>query len=215
MLEEPLYAGQFPKYANALEESIFRKIKQMGKNNVGNILSRRATKHFVFYQEATQYWVKATVGLPYYAKNGIVGAPAHGRYLYFDKLETAHIICALLNSSLFYAYFIAYGDCFHLSDTLASGFPINKAIINDQSLYRLSVKLMSSLEANAETKTINTSDGNKISYSEFYGAKSKPIIDEIDRVLAEHYGFMDEELDFVINYDIKYRMGSAEVEPDE
>ena len=27
------------------------------------------------------------------------------------------------------------------------------------------------------------------------------------RVLAEHYGFTDEELDFIINYDIKYRMG--------
>ena len=37
--------------------------------------------------------------------------------------------------------------------------------------------------------------------------KSKPIIDKIDRVLAKHYGFTDEELDFIINYDIKYRMG--------
>jgi Protein of unknown function (DUF3553) len=40
-----------------------------------------------------------------------------------------------------------------------------------------------------------------------YAKKSKPIIDEIDRVLAQHYGFTDEELDFIINYDIKYRMG--------
>ncbi|NCJ07808.1 hypothetical protein GS597_15080 [Synechococcales cyanobacterium C] len=40
-----------------------------------------------------------------------------------------------------------------------------------------------------------------------FPAKSKPIIDEIDRVLAQHYGFTDEELDFIINYDIKYRMG--------
>ena len=36
---------------------------------------------------------------------------------------------------------------------------------------------------------------------------SKPIVDEIVRLLAEHYGFTDEELDFIINYDIKYRMG--------
>jgi hypothetical protein len=26
-------------------------------------------------------------------------------------------------------------------------------------------------------------------------------------VLAQHYGFTDEELDFTINYGIKYRMG--------
>ena len=37
--------------------------------------------------------------------------------------------------------------------------------------------------------------------------KSKLIIDEIDKVLAKHYGFTEEELDFIINYDIKYRMG--------
>ena len=33
------------------------------------------------------------------------------------------------------------------------------------------------------------------------------IIDETDKVLAAHYGFTEEELDFIINYDIKYRMG--------
>ena len=48
--------------------------------------------------------------------------------------------------------------------------------------------------------------GNVI-FAQFYPSKSKPIIDEIDKVLAVHYGFTDEELDFIINYDIKYRMG--------
>ena len=32
-------------------------------------------------------------------------------------------------------------------------------------------------------------------------------IDKIDTLLAQHYGFTEEELDFIINYDIKYRMG--------
>ena len=45
--------------------------------------------------------------------------------------------------------------------------------------------------------------------------KSKPIIDRIDRVLAPHYGFTDEELDFIINYDIKCRMGLDNLDRDE
>ena len=49
----------------------------------------------------------------------------------------------------------------------------------------------------------------RVEYDEYYPRKSKPIIDEIDRVLAQHYGFSDEELDYIINYDIKYRMGRA------
>ena len=41
-------------------------------------------------------------------------------------------------------------------------------------------------------------------------------IDEIDRVLARHYGFTAYELDFIVNYDVKYRMGrDAESEADE
>jgi hypothetical protein len=34
-------------------------------------------------------------------------------------------------------------------------------------------------------------------------------------VLARHYGFTDEELDFIINYDIKYRMGQANGDEEE
>ncbi len=36
-----------------------------------------------------------------------------------------------------------------------------------------------------------------------------------DRVLAEQYGFTEEELDFIINYDIKYHMGRDAEETEE
>ena len=52
----------------------------------------------------------------------------------------------------------------------------------------------------------------KIEYYEYYPVRSKTVIDAIDRVLAQHYGFTDEELDFIINYDIKYRMGDQPLE---
>jgi len=32
---------------------------------------------------------------------------------------------------------------------------------------------------------------------------------------AKHYGFTEEELDFIINYDIKYRMGGADGDEEE
>jgi hypothetical protein len=44
-------------------------------------------------------------------------------------------------------------------------------------------------------------------FQEFRPSLSKPILDEIDAVLAKHYGFTAEELDFIVNYDIKYRLG--------
>ena len=40
------------------------------------------------------------------------------------------------------------------------------------------------------------------------------VIDKIDEVLATHYGFSDEETDFLVNYDIKYRVGLDEAVPE-
>jgi hypothetical protein len=56
-------------------------------------------------------------------------------------------------------------------------------------------------------KQVRFNKTNKCYESYYYPVKSKKIIDEIDKVLAKHYGFTEEELDFIINYDIKYRMG--------
>ena len=67
------------------------------------------------------------------------------------------------------------------------------ALVND---------LMDELRSNSERIVYG-----KAEVDQFYVAPCKPIIDEIDRVLAKHYGFTEEELDFIINYDIKYRMG--------
>jgi hypothetical protein len=46
-----------------------------------------------------------------------------------------------------------------------------------------------------------------VEFQEFYPSKSKAILDEIDRVLARHYSFTPEEVDFILNYDTKYRLG--------
>ena len=72
---------------------------------------------------------------------------------------------------------------------------------------KLVSKLLADYDAKAYRKETFYKTTGKVIYDEYYPSKSKPIIDEIDKVLAKHYGFTEEELDFIINYDIKYRMG--------
>lgn len=38
---------------------------------------------------------------------------------------------------------------------------------------------------------------------------SKPIMVEIDCALARHYRLSDDESDFIINYDVEYRMDAS------
>jgi hypothetical protein len=79
-------------------------------------------------------------------------------------------------------------------------YPEDTTIIT--ALQALCQQLMADFRGNAK----HLKRGATGSYT-IYARKSKAIIDDIDRVLAKHYGFTDEELDFIVNYDIKYRMG--------
>ncbi|HLA81866.1 MAG TPA: hypothetical protein VJP78_09680 [Thermoleophilia bacterium] len=75
-------------------------------------------------------------------------------------------------------------------------------------LLELAEGLMADLKRNSDEKRMEFSH-DTLTVQCVYPRLSKPIIDAIDRRLARHYGFTGEELDFIVNYDIKYRMGSG------
>ena len=77
----------------------------------------------------------------------------------------------------------------------------------DDSLTQLAKMLETDLNKKKLTLVVNSQTRGTVKSYVFKKRLSKPIIDEIDKVLAKHYGFTEEELDFIINYDIKYRMG--------
>ena len=68
-------------------------------------------------------------------------------------------------------------------------------------------ELMANYRKHAIRKTTQYKTTGKVVYDEFHQQPAKPIIDEIDKILAKHYGFSAEELDYIINYNYKFRMG--------
>ena len=124
--------------------------------------------------------------------------------------QDASTMVAALNSSLFYWWFLLLSDCRHLNLREIESFPLGLERMGKstkQRLARLTDDLMESFRLHSQRKETRYQTTGKVVYDEFNQKPSKPIVDKIDRVLAEHYGFTDEELDFIINYDIKYRMG--------
>ena len=126
--------------------------------------------------------------------------------------ELASLYCALLNSNLFYFFWKSLTDARHVYPSNIAMCPVavdevSHSAVDEVShsaseLSSLVNHLMNELRRNSERIVYG-----KAEVDQFYVAPCKPIIDEIDPVLAEHYGFTEEELDFIINYDIKYRMG--------
>ena len=117
-----------------------------------------------------------------------------------------------MNSSLFYWWFLLLSDCRHLNLREIKNFPLGLARMENTAklqLAQLTDELMDSFRRHSQRRETHYQTTGRVIYDEFDQKPSKPIIDKIDRVLAEHYGFTDEELDFIINYDIKYRMGRS------
>jgi hypothetical protein len=202
-----VHGHRIAKLGNRLSVSALTKVLSL-KNTLENITCKHSD-YPLYYQEACRYWAKACKGYPHFKRNGKAMPPPHGRILPMISESACAFAASLMNSSFFYWWYSALSDCEHVNDALVRRLPISDDWPN-QDWPKAWSRLETSLEKNATPKTIRTKQGHKIEYHEMNASLSKPIIDEIDRVLAKHYGFTDEELDFIINYDIKYRMGGAD-----
>ena len=176
------------------------------KYYIANYIQKGQTPNLIYYQEATNYWMKASMRIPYYKKNNVKTAPAHGRFLYFDTSTKCNVVFALMNSSLFYCWYSSFSDGFHLTDGMVKTMPIKHSLFGVAELQELALSLENDIRSNSFITTRNTKNDD-IELESFRISLSKKILDKIDKILANYYGFTEEELDFIINYDIKYRMG--------
>jgi hypothetical protein len=120
---------------------------------------------------------------------------------------------AALSSSTFFWFWNVLSDCRNLNRRDLLAFPLNPAHVPVDIKSRLNILGTKYLNTLCSSSHIMLKSGLKIETFDYLSCKS--IIDEIDNVLADNYGFTEEELDFIINYDIKYRMGRNEPEEEE
>lgn len=191
----------FLKLGSETEKSIFTKYSSHQK--IADLLSPTDdSQNRIYYRSAGGgYWVT-------FMNNQFDCITSSSKYSSFKKGVNSKVYSAALNSDLFWWYHSINYDLFNFCDYMIFGFQMTypNSLI-ERRLIVLSDKMESSLRGNALYYEINSkTKGTNLTVT-YQNSKSKPIIDEIDKVLAEHYGFTEEELDFIINYDIKYRMG--------
>ncbi len=187
------------KLGSNLEDSLCSKIYTSGNSHRKKLSSYMTGNYTAYYHNAPTYFVRAMSFKP----NSEKGMRESSHYKAVRGINKYLIPC-ILNSSVFYWFFKNISNCRDFSFREIAPFPLGE--IDDLNFSVLGEKLETSYVKNKSVKNRLYPSGI-VYYEEYYPAKSKPIIDEIDKVLAKHYGFTDEELDFIINYDIKYRMG--------
>ena len=197
------FEGIIPaKISSPIEASILSKIYGKGtktielyydKTNGVNVYYTRSIRNFrPFYS----FMIK------HQDEHGNDKIPTEMKILKVDSTLYKQL-SAFLNSNIVFILFNWFTDVRNINPGFVSTIPVPNSI-NDNKLVNIERALMIDYERNKQVRFNKT---NKCYESYYYPVKSKKIIDEIDKVLAKHYGFTEEELDFIINYDIKYRMG--------
>ncbi len=201
----------FPSYVSLskISSSIERAVldKLLSNTTLAHTYNSNTT-YKVYYHGAPRYFTRGTTFVPYFYndKDG-EKISVSIRSVSLGSAAEADVIASILSANLFYFWFVVTSDCRHLNSREVDNYPYTLTLPVDAKLERLSKKLMRDLEANKKRKNTYYKATGNVVYDEYYPKLSKNIIDEIDKVLALHYGFTKEELDCIINYDIKYRMG--------
>lgn len=203
--------NSIPKIHHAIESTLLEKLAYFSP--LHRQLTPQPSSHALYFHNAPRYWIRVMDFAPYFW-NEREGAhlSTQVKRLHLPSRQAAAVVAAALNSSLFYWWFIVLSDCRHLNLREIEHFPIGLERMSaalQQRLTELCEAFMHDLRRHARRKECVYQATGRVVYDEFYPKYSKPLLDAIDRVLAQHYGFTEAELDYIINYDIKYRMGGS------
>jgi len=202
-------SGSMAKIGTEVESKVLRKLL---KDKTGiSLLIRKSGADKVYFTRKLSYFVQVLGFVPTIIDHeGNRRDPSELKTLTFDSKKISLPVLSLLNSSLFYWWITCYSDCRNLNKREILNFPFNPKRSSPEfvsSLALLATKLMEDLSSNSEMRTMDFKSVGTLQIQCTIPRLSKNLIDEIDRVLARHYGLTTEELDFIMNYDIKYRMG--------
>ena len=194
-----------PKLGESIEISILKKCILIQKT-MANFTGR--SNNLVYYRtDGGLYWKVFTDFAPAFHINGVKGHSSRETSFALTRQQHVSSAIAVLSSDVYWWWYTITSNLRHLNPSDWRYFPVPESVMDDPEIQRLGVKYIVDLQQNSTMLVRNQRSTGRTETQSFKVQKSKPIIDNIDKALAAHYGLTEEELDFIINYDIKYRMG--------
>jgi hypothetical protein len=208
-----VFPASLEKIASERQRSILEKLLVAG-HRLESCTVKQST-HSVYYTRKFGYFLAFLDFVPEIReiKTGKRVAPSELKSLAFQSKRLVEAAIAALSSTTFFWFWNVLSDCRNLNRRDLLAFPLDLSKVPAPLLNHLGDlgrKYVSNL---ADSSRTMVKSGLRI--QTFNYAVCKPTIDEIDSVLATYYGLSQEELDFITNYDIKYRMRADSEEPEE
>jgi hypothetical protein len=199
------HAFWVPKLGARIEEDIFNKCLAVSTAMI-HFLGR--TDFRVYYRTTGGlYWKVFSDFAPKFRLNGKAGRSSRETSLTLAKRGYVEPVIAALSSDVFWWWYSISSNLRDLNPSDINNFPIPASALADRELRDVGIRYLRDIDRKSSMLIREQKQTGRTETQSFKIQRSKPLIDEIDRILARHYGFTEEEVDFIINYDIKYRMG--------
>ena len=197
-----------PKIGSEIELSILRKMLS-AKSRLKEFCS---DTDFLVYRRSTGglYWKVFTDFPPYFRLNGRKGHSSRETTFSVTKASYLRPVISILSSDVYWWWYTISTNLRDLNAVDIEEFPVAPEMLSDSEVSKLGKLYVDDLVKNSSPLVRMQKGKGKTETQSFKIQKSKPVIDRIDTALASHYRFTAEELDFLSNYDIQFRMSEAE-----
>lgn len=179
-----------PKLGTRIDSEVYKKIVKQGTDLI-KLLDNDDVPIYLNMRAA--FWIKAFLS----QHNG-----AEYKEFKCQNQDYANLCMCLLNSSLFWWYWICVSDCWHITRKELIGFKVPN--INN---FEMTNRLASELELRLEDTKVYV--GTKQTDYEYKHKECVDVIHEIDDYINALYELTDEESIYIKNFSYRYRIGGG------
>ena len=206
------------QFVESSEFKIFGRYPKISNDEQKNILSK------IFYSPRHLLDYKNENGVPFYYRT------SGGRYFkvitpystgsskekpfYVDK-RFMKLIGATLSTNLFYFYHQVYMNMLDMKRNELEMFPLfdleKLTAENISAIENLYAEYLTDIEKNVTVRTSSkNSSYNVATFKNYKLRNSKNLIDRLDDFIDKLYGLTDEEINFIKNFELEFRMSGAD-----
>jgi hypothetical protein len=192
--------GRYPKISLPVEKQILEKILAQEKT-IKDLIKDNGKP--IFYRTTGGRYFKVIT-------NYSTGSTKEKAFYFFEKY--ADVAGCILSSNLYFWYYQIFSNNLDLKtyEIESFGIPLSKLdekniseIKKIYSLYLLAIEKNANVRQTEKYANIN-------SFKEYKIAKSKSLIDLMDDLICPLYGLTTEEIDFIKNYELEFRMSGKD-----
>ena len=194
-----------PKLGHEIERSILKKVTGVS-TTIRHFASR--SDHWIYYRTTGGlYWKVFTDFAPAFNVNGIPGSSSRETHFSVARREHVRPVIAILSSGLFWWWYTISSNLRDLNPADIQSFPVPLSVLESIDIQKASDAYLKKLSKNSTMLVREQKSTGHTETQSFKIQKCKPEIDEIDRLISPFYGLTDAEQDFIVTYDLKFRLG--------